>query len=94
MDANHTNSGIDSDPFKLVVCATIHGAMAFGVNACAIEGGEWADFALINLRASRLADATDKHVAAIFGGCGEGLVLDTYVAGCWTTGIKCTCLSH
>ena len=89
MDADHIDGGTDGDLFKLVVCATVHGARAVGVNAGVIEEGKWADFALINLRAPGLAGATDKHVlgAAIFGGCAERLVLDTCVAGRWTTGM-------
>lgn len=73
-------------PKKLFECATVHGARALGINAGAIEAGMWADFALLNLGAAAMAGAQAEHTlgAAIFGGSGEGLVVDTCVAGVWT----------
>ena len=71
---------------QLLDCATVHGAAHLGVDTGAIADGKWADFALIDLEAPALAGSTDTHVlgAAIFGGCGEGLIVDTCVGGTWS----------
>ncbi len=71
---------------QLLDCATVHGATALGVDTGTIEAGRWADFALLDLHAPALRGATDTHMlgAAVFGGSGEGLVVDTCVAGKWT----------
>jgi len=82
-------SAVSSDPELarvLFKCGTSHGAHALGVNSGAIEAGKWADFALLDLKAAALAGASPDTAlgAAIFGGAGEGLVVDTCVAGRWT----------
>lgn len=82
-------SAASSDPELagvLLKCATVHGAHALGVNTGTIEAGKWADFALLDLKGAALVGATPDNLlgAAIFGGAGEGLVVDTCVAGRWT----------
>lgn len=71
--------------------ATIHGASHLGVHTGKIEQGHWADFALLNLNASALRGVQDEHMmgAMILGGSGEGLVVDTCMAGKWTQRVAC-----
>jgi formimidoylglutamate deiminase len=66
--------------------ATVYGASHLGVETGKIEPGKWADFAKINLNATALKNIKDEHMmgAMILGGSGEGLVVDTCMAGKWT----------
>jgi cytosine/adenosine deaminase-related metal-dependent hydrolase len=55
-----------------------------------MEVGQWADFALLDLNAAALRGVDDEHMmgAMVLGGSGEGLVLDTCMAGKWTQRCK------
>merc|ERR1712232_186009 len=79
-------SGTAQLPTQLLACATEFGARSLGVETGSIEAGKWADFALLDLNAPVLVGASAKEIigAAIFGGAGEGLIVDTCVAGRWT----------
>merc|ERR1711924_168813 len=86
-------SGVPELAGKLLDCATLCGAHALGLNTGTIEPGKWADFVSLDLSAKTLAGTPPEHLlgAAIFGGAGEGLVVDTCVAGKWT---KSSCSLH
>jgi formimidoylglutamate deiminase len=82
-------SAVSGEPelsHKLFECATIHGAHSLGIDTGTIESGKWADFVLLDLSANALAGSKPEHLlgAAIFGGAGEGLVVNTCVGGKWT----------
>jgi len=84
VDTNNTYQGDVAS--MLMNNATVHGANHLGVETGTIESGQWADFAKINLNAPALKGIQDEHLmgAMILGGSGEGLVLDTCMAGKWT----------
>eukprot|EP00041_Stephanoeca_diplocostata_P039495 m.1632352 g.1632352 ORF g.1632352 m.1632352 type:complete len:709 (-) comp25405_c0_seq2:7053-9179(-) len=71
---------------QLLDCATVHGARHLGIDTGCFIPGQWADFALLDLDAAALVGAGDDTVvgAAIFGGSGEGLVVNSCVSGTWT----------
>jgi len=81
----------DGDVASLLMeCATIHGATHLGVETGRVEVGQWADFALLDLKAPALRGVQDEHMmgAMILGGSGEGLCLDTCMAGKWTKRVR------
>ena len=75
----------------LMDCATIHGAAHLGLNTGEIAAGQWADFALLDLRAPSLAAVNDENLMAamVFGGSAESLVADTCMAGRWMKRAAC-----
>ena len=70
----------------LMESSTVHGAKHLGVETGKMEVGQWADFALLDLNAAAVRGVDDEHMmgAMVLGGSGEGLVLDTCMAGRWT----------
>ena len=67
-------------------CATVVGARHLQVDTGTIEKGKWADFALLDLKASSLRGAPVDEVmgSCIFGGSAEGLIVNSCVGGRWT----------
>ena len=62
------------------------GARHLQVDTGTIEKGKWADFALLDLKASSLRGAPVDEVmgSCIFGGSAEGLIVNSCVGGRWT----------
>jgi formimidoylglutamate deiminase len=68
----------------ILEAATVGGALALGLQAGRIEAGCWGDIAVIDLDHPSLAYCDADHLAdALVTAADNGVVLGTYVGGCW-----------